>query len=260
MTYKTIAVNETNGVATIRLSRADQMNALSFDMIDELSGALSQIEENGDVRSLVVTGEGAAFCAGADLKEVLETVGVPGKRDFLDAIAALFLRIRTLPVPVIGGLNGITMAGGLELAMCCDVLIAGESARIGDAHSNFGVFPGAGGAAVLPERIGLNNAKYLLFTGDALPAQRLLEMGLVQEVVADDALDARLQEFGEKLAAKSPLVLRRMKSVANQSMEMSQSGALQLELETLRNHFRSDDLKEGLAAFGEKRKPVFTGQ
>ena len=152
------------------------------------------------------------------------------------------------------------MAGGLELAMCCDVLIAGESARIGDAHSNFGVFPGAGGAAVLPERIGLNNAKYLLFTGDALPARRLMEMGLVQEVVADDELAARLQTFGEKLAVKSPLVLRRMKSVANQSMEMSQSGALQLELETLRNHFRSDDIKEGLAAFAEKRKSVFTGQ
>jgi enoyl-CoA hydratase/carnithine racemase len=113
---------------------------------------------------------------------------------------------------------------------------------------------------VLPERIGLNNAKYLLFTGDALPARRLMEMGLVQEVVADDELAARLQTFGEKLAVKSPLVLRRMKSVANQSMEMSQSGALQLELETLRNHFRSDDIKEGLAAFAEKRKPVFTGQ
>ena len=129
-----------------------------------------------------------------------------------------------------------------------------------DAHSNFGVFPGAGGAAVLPERIGLNNAKYLLFSGDALPARRLMEMGLVQEVVADDTLDDRVQEFAEKLAAKSPLVLRRMKSVANQSMEMSQSGALQLELETLRNHFRSDDIKEGLEAFAEKRKPVFTGQ
>lgn len=165
MAYETIAVTETNGVATIRLSRAKQMNALSFDMIDELAEALSRIEEKDGVRSLVITGTGSAFCAGADLKEVLDTVGVPGKRDFLDAIAILFRRLRNVPMPVIGGLNGITMAGGLELAMCCDVLIAGESARIGDAHSNFGVFPGAGGAAVLPERIGLNNAKYLLFTG-----------------------------------------------------------------------------------------------
>ncbi len=260
MAYETIAVNEINGVATIRLSHVEQMNALSFDMIDELADALSWVEGNGGVRSLIITGTGSAFCAGADLKEVLDTLGVRGKRDFLDAIAQLFKRLRNLPVPVVGGLNGITMAGGLELAMCCDVLIAGESARIGDAHSNFGVFPGAGGAAVLPERIGLNNAKYLLFSGDALPARRLMEMGLVQEVVADDTLDDRVQEFAEKLAAKSPLVLRRMKSVANQSMEMSQSGALQLELETLRNHFRSDDIKEGLEAFAEKRKPVFTGQ
>ncbi|MDE4100172.1 MULTISPECIES: enoyl-CoA hydratase/isomerase family protein [Roseobacteraceae] len=260
MTYETIATGESNGVATIRLSRPDQMNALSFAMIDELASALDEVESSASVRALVITGEGAAFCAGADLKEVLDTVGVPGRRDFLDAIGVLFARIRSLPMPVIGGLNGITMAGGLELALCCDVLIAGKRARIGDAHSNFGVFPGAGGAAVLPERIGLNNAKYLLFTGDALPASRLMDMGLVQEVVADDALTDRLQAFGEKLAEKSPLVLRRMKSVANQSMEMSQSGALQLELETLRNHFRSDDIKEGLAAFAEKRKPVFTGR
>jgi enoyl-CoA hydratase/carnithine racemase len=258
--FETISYSVAHSVATIRFRRPDQLNALNFAMIDEFAAALDLAEGNDAVWALVITGEGAGFCAGADLKEVLETVGVPGKRDFLDAIAAVFHQIRTLQLPVIGGLNGVTMAGGLELAMCCDVLIASDLATIGDAHSNFGVFPGAGGAAVLPERIGLNNAKYLLFTGDALPARRLMDMGLVQEVVADDELDARLQEFGEKLAAKSPLVLRRMKSVANQSMEMSQSGALQLELETLRNHFRSDDIKEGLAAFAEKRKPVFTGQ
>jgi enoyl-CoA hydratase len=260
LTYETITYAETRSVAMIRLARPDHMNAINLAMIGEIGSALDLVEKGGKARALVITGNGRAFCTGADLKEVLETVGVPGKRDFLDEVGALFNRIRMLPLPVIGGLNGVTMAGGLELAMCCDILIAAESARIGDAHSNFGVFPGAGGAGILPERVGLNNAKYLLFTGDALSARRLMEMGLVQEVVDSDALEDRLRSFGERLAAKSPLVMRRMKSVANQSLEMSQSGALQLELETLRNHFRSDDLQEGLEAFRKKRKPVFTGR
>ena len=262
MEFQVIRFSVENALAQIRLARPEQMNALTLRMIEEIGAALDIVQEDKTVRALVVTGDGPAFCAGADLKEVLG--GLEGDdrldKDFLDTIKELFGRIRRFPMPVIGGLNGITMAGGLELALCCDVLIAAESAEIGDAHSNFGVFPGAGGAAVLPERIGLNNTKYLLFTGDALPARRLQEMGLVQEVVADGELDQRLQSLGEQLAAKSPLVLRKMKSVANAAMEMSQEGALQLELETLRNHLRSDDLQEGLRAFREKRKPVFAGR
>lgn len=262
MAFETINYKKNDAVALIKLARPEQMNALTLLMIEELGAALDLVQQDEITRAVIITGNGPAFCAGADLKEVLDGLQneAAPQKDFLDAVNELFNRIRGFSIPVIGGLNGITMAGGLELAMCCDVLLAGESAKIGDAHSNFGVFPGAGGAAVLPERIGLNNAKYLLFTGDALPAHRLMEMGLVQEVVADDALEARLQALGEKLAEKSPLVLHRMKSVANGSMEMSQSGALQLELETLRNHFRSDDLKEGLAAFAEKRVPAFTGR
>ena len=260
--FQAIKFSVDNAVAQIRLARSEQMNALTLRLIEEISEAMGLVEKDESIRALVITGEGSAFCAGADLKEVLgdlEGETLP-KKDFLDTIKELFGRIRRFPMPVIGGLNGITMAGGLELALCCDVLVAAESAEIGDAHSNFGVFPGAGGAAILPERIGLNNAKYLLFTGDTLPAHRLQEMGLVQEVVADGDLNQRLQSLGERLAVKSPLVLRRMKSVANAAMEMSQEGALQLELETLRNHFRSDDLQEGLCAFREKRKPVFMGR
>lgn len=262
MAFETIKLEEKDAVAIIRLARPDQMNALAFSVVDELGAAFDRIMQAGSIRAIVITGEGPAFCAGADLKEVLSGLqgGAESKRDFLDTINTVFNRIRQLPLPVIGGLNGITMAGGLELAMCCDILIAAESAKIGDAHSNFGVFPGAGGASVLPKRVGPANAKYLLFTGDALPANRLLEMGLVQEVVADDALEDRLLALAKKLAAKSPLVLRRMKQLANMAVEMSEQSALKLEIETLRNHFRSEDMQEGLKAFQEKRKPVFSGR
>jgi enoyl-CoA hydratase len=262
MAFETITMEKRDGAAWVRLSREKHMNSLNFAMVSELGTALEDVTSDKGVRSVVLTGSGRAFCAGADLKEVLGGIEAGGdaKRDFLAEVGKLFAAVRGLPKPVIGGLNGITMAGGLELAMCCDFLVASQSATIGDAHSNFGVFPGAGGAAVLPSRIGIANAKYLLFSGDALPAERLREMGLVQEIVADNELDVRLAEIASALAAKSPLVLRRMKEVADASLEMSQTGALKLELETLRNHLRSDDLREGLQAFGEKRKPVFTGR
>ncbi len=261
MTQANVLVEYRGPVAWLTLNRANSLNALSVDLIGELRAAIREIAVAKQVRAIVLTAAGRAFCAGANLKEVLAGLDDADtqKGDFLDAIGATFQALRDLPTPVIGGLNGITVAGGLELAMCCDVLIAGESARIGDAHSNFGVFPGAGGAAVLPCRIGLANAKYLLFSGQSLPARELMRMGLVQEVVGDDALEARLHEFSQLLATKSPLVLSQMKRVANASIEMTQVEALRQELAVLREHLKSNDSAEGLAAFNEKRKPVFTG-
>lgn len=248
-------------VAWIRLSRPRELNALTRDQMLELGDAVSRIEADKTTRVVVLTGEGRAFCAGADLKSFLAELkdAQEPRDDFLDVVAQVFQNVRDLPKPVIGGLNGITMAGGLELALCCDVLIAAESAQIGDAHSNFGVFPGAGGAAILPQRIGLHNAKYLLFCGGSLSAQEWLRMGLIQEVVPDDMLEVRLYEFSHALASKSPLVLARMKAVANRSRDMSQAEALALELSVLREHLRSNDVAEGLAAFSQKRTPSFTG-
>lgn len=256
-----ISIQHRASVAWLTLNSPEDLNAISHGLIGELRAVITDIRSSDQTRAVVLTGAGRAFCAGANLKEVLADLEDPrsGKGDFLDAVADTFQTLRDLPVPVIGGLNGITVAGGLELAMCCDVLFAAESAKIGDAHSNFGVFPGAGGAAVLPNRIGLNNAKYLLFSGRSLPAREWMRMGLVQEVVADEALEARLDEFSTNLAAKSPLVLSRMKEVANAAREMPQTGALAYELSVLRNHLNSNDAAEGLAAFGEKRTPVFTG-
>jgi len=248
----------TGPIARITLTRPESLNALSSPLLNDLDAALDRIDAAGDVRAVILTATGRAFCAGADLSEVLELLG-QGAPDFLDLVARVFGRIRALPVPVIGGINGITMAGGLELAMCCDILIAADSARIGDAHANFGLFPGAGGAAVLPGRIGLMNAKYLLFTGAALPAADWLRMGLLQEVVPDDALDARLDALARSIATKSPLSLSRMKAIANASAEEGPEALLRRELALLREHLASNDAQEGLRAFAEKRKPVFTG-
>lgn len=151
------------------------------------------------------------------------------------------------------------MAGGLELAMACDLIVAGAGARIGDAHANFGVFPGAGGAAVLPRRIDPTAAKYLLFTGDTMPAAELVPLGLVNRVVPDDQLAGEVDKLAAQIASKSPLVLRRMKQAVADSLEQPQSTALRMERLMLDAYRHSQDIREGLAAFVAKRKPEFKG-
>lgn len=151
------------------------------------------------------------------------------------------------------------MAGGLELAMCCDIVVAAEEAQIADAHANFGVYPGAGGAAVLPRLVPHNVAKYLLFTGSTLSAHEMQRYGFVNEVVPGAELEDAVTKLAEMIAMKSPAALRRMKVVANASLDKSRDAALEHEQVHFRKHMRSYDLAEGLAAFREKRAPEFKG-
>jgi enoyl-CoA hydratase/carnithine racemase len=259
--YTAITYERRGAAGWITLNRPAALNSLSVAMMRELADVVAKAKVDDTLRVLVITGNGRAFCAGADLKEVASLNGTigPGDPDFLDRVGTVFGELRAFPKPVIAAINGITMAGGLELVMACDLVFAAESAKIGDAHSNFGVFPGAGGAAILPRRVGITRAKYLLFTGDALPARELMAMGLVNQVTPDDGLVAAVDAMVEKLATKSPAVLRRMKEVANRSLDQSQQASLTDEMLNLRDHGRSYDMHEGLAAFREKRKPQFKG-
>lgn len=249
-------------VAWLTLNRPEAMNALSLAMADAFAEQLPRCAQNDEIRVLVITGSGAAFCAGADLKEVLRTRDLPpGKPDFLDRVCGSITDpLRAFPKPVIAALNGLTMAGGLELAMCCDIVLASDKARIGDAHANFGVYPGAGGAAILPRLLPHNVAKYLLFTGKTLPASEMQRYGLVNEVHPAEELESATQTLAEEIAAKSPLALRRMKLVADASMDDSRAAALAHEQVQLRKHERSFDMAEGIRAFAEKRPPQFEGR
>lgn len=248
-------------VARLTLNRPKAMNALNLATLAELERRLDEIAGNDAIRAVILTGNGPAFCAGADLKEVLAGADLaPGEADFLDRANSVFGRLRQFPKPVIAALNGVTMAGGLELAMCADIVIAAEGASIADAHANFGVFPGAGGASILPRLIPLNMAMYLLFTGKSLSAAEMKACGLVCEVHPDAELADAALALARHIARKSPVALRRMKEVARSSADKSAADALLHEQVMLRQHMRSADFHEGLRAFGEKRAPQFPGR
>ncbi|MEA5456299.1 enoyl-CoA hydratase/isomerase family protein [Sinomonas sp. JGH33] len=246
-------------VGWIRLNRPEALNALNADLVPQLDAALTRFEQDPAIRVLVITGTGRAFCAGGDLNsfdpEEKDTVHV-----FLERAAETLEHIPSIQKPVIAALNGVTAAGGLEIAMACDLVIAARSVRIGDGHANFGLLPGAGGAVRLARAVGPARAKYLSFTGQLFPADFFLSWGLVNEVVDDDELDQRVQELAETIAAKSPIVLAGAKQLIDESFDQPLEAGLRAERIAMYAHMQTQDMREGLAAFAEKRTPHYTGQ
>lgn len=249
--------------AWIRLNRPDAMNAMTVEVFDGILDGLRRAREDEAVRAVVLTGTGKAFCAGADLKEIVSYRGeklVQGHRDFLAHAKTMFDAIEAFPKPVISAVNGLALAGGLELILCGDLVIASETAKIGDAHANFGILPGGGASVRLPRTVGPTMANYLFFTGEFLPAARLVACGLVNEVVAPDALETRVAEIVEVIATKSPLGLSRLKQLVSDGLAQEVPTGVRLELLASEAHAHSHDFVEGLTAFSEGRPPVFLGR
>ena len=249
---------QTNSVLWLKLNRPQALNSLTLSLVDALTTSIKDAQRDPEVRVIVLTGEGRAFCAGADLKDPARSRPESGA-EFVQAIGALTELIEASAKPVIAAINGIAVAGGLELVLACDLVIAAESARIGDAHSNYALFPGAGATARLPRKVGLNNAKLLMFTGDMHPAGEWKALGLVNLVVPDDGFIGAVEALAKKLAAKSPLVLGRMKQALNDALDQPLSIGLRYERALSNLHHFSADRVEGLAAFKDKRAPRFTG-
>lgn len=260
---ETSVVCETRGAAVwATLDRPEALNSITPAIVAGLHAALDSAEADPAIVAVVLAGKGRAFCAGADLKYVRAQCGddEAAISRFLDSVLSLMRRIETFPRPVIAAVNGLALAGGLELVLCCDLVVAARSARLGDAHANYGLLPGGGGSVRLPRKIGPTRAKYLLYTGEFLPADELVSWGLVNEVVEDAELAAAVERLVAKLAVKSSLVLRRMKALVDDGLEQPLDVALRQELVASAVHAHSHDMREGLAAFEEKRRPRFLGR
>ncbi|ROT97368.1 enoyl-CoA hydratase/isomerase family protein [Altererythrobacter sp. FM1] len=261
MSDQSVIVETRDGAVWITLNRPAALNAITPDIVAGVMDALT-LAEAPDIKAVVVTGTGRAFCAGADLKYVNETS--PGDEaataKFLDSLLDMMAALEACPRPVIAAVNGMALAGGLEVVLCCDLVIAARSAKLGDAHANFGLLPGGGGSVRLPRKIGSTRAKYLMFTGDFVPAEDLVACGLVNEVVDDSELMSSVEGLVAKLGAKSSLVLRRMKALVDDGLEQPKDVALRSELLVSEIHVHSHDMKEGLVAFEEKRAPSFIGR
>lgn len=261
--YQNIKFEIRNRAAWVTLNRPDALNAINQELLAELDRAMDVAEADPEVRVFVVTGAGRAFCAGADLKRVRNaTVGreTGGMDAFLSKFMAVCLRLEQLPMPVIAAVNGLALAGGLELVLCCDLVVAVESAKLGDAHANYGLVPGAGSSVRLPRKIGQTRASYLMFTAEFVPAADLVACGLVNQVVPDRELMSAVDALVAKMADKSPLGLARMKRLILDGLEMPKHEALRAEILTNNLHAKSEDMQEGLAAFKEKRAPNYTGR
>jgi enoyl-CoA hydratase len=248
----------------VRLNRPDKLNAIDWEMVRELDGVLDAVEADSSMRCVLVTGAGRAFSAGGDLQGYLtlqrDPVAFPR---FVEDLHTTFGRLRRIPVPAIALVNGVAVAGGLELLLNCDFAIAARSARIGDGHLNFGQMGGGGSLTLLPRAIGRERAAELIFTGRLLDADEAAAWGLVNRVVDDDALEATGMELAREIATKSPLGLANAKEVLQTVWADNGPEADGLRYERERNDeysLTSEDAREGLAAFAEKRPPRFTGR
>jgi enoyl-CoA hydratase/carnithine racemase len=234
------------------------MNAISPELLSALDAACATIERHDDARVVTLTGNGRAFCAGADLKVVQDTAPDPTRwREFMALWRRVFDRVERLPRPVIAGVHGLALAGGLELVLVCDLVVADAEARLGDQHANFGLLAGGGGSQRLPRVIGPRRAKELMLLGGWIGAEQALAWGLVNRVAPAGKLDETLTQIARDLADKSVAASRSAKSLVNRALDVDLATGLDLEAAEASRVMRGADAAEGLAAFVGKRKPVF---
>jgi enoyl-CoA hydratase len=258
MDFRAITYATGDGIARITLDRPAQLNAISPELLEDLDRACALVEGDASVRVVTLTAAGRAFCAGADLRAVRELSPDAARwSTFMGLWHRVFDRIEALPVPVIAGVHGLALAGGLELALVADLVVADEAARLGDQHANFGLVAGGGGSQRLPRLIGARRAKELMLLGGWLGAAEALAWGLVNRIAPAGTVTAAVEEIAATLAAGSPSANRTVKALVNRAFDAELGEGLALERRLVALHMRSADAAEGLRAFAEKRKPVF---
>ncbi len=260
MNFTNLLIDVADGVALVTINRPAALNALNIDVLNDLTAAFSSLQENASVACVILTGSGTkAFVAGADIA-AMQPLNAVEAAHFARLGHTLMSLIESCPKPVIAAVNGFALGGGCELAMACDMRIAADTARFGQPEVNLGVIPGFGGTLRLSRLIGKGRAKELIFTGDMVSAQEAFRIGLANKVVAAEDLLTEAHGMAAKIAAKGPVAVRFAKEAIDSGLEMDLDRAGRFEADLFGLCFATEDQKEGMQAFLDKRPAKFTGR
>ncbi|HXE58199.1 MAG TPA: enoyl-CoA hydratase-related protein [Gemmatimonadales bacterium] len=261
--YRYVLLDVRDGVGTLTLNRPDRLNAFDGEMRREMVAAARELVDAPGVRAIVVTGAGRAFCAGADVR-YLESALLDGDEaaalGLVESGGELVRLLRETPKPVLASLNGPAAGGGANLALACDLRLASEQASLGQVFHRIGLHPDLGGTYFLPRLLGASAALELIWFAEMVPAPRCLELGLVNRVVPHDRLAEETAAWARRLADLPPIAAGLAKAAVYRGERTDLAQALELEARHQRQCFRSEDAREGLAAFAAKRPPRFTGR
>jgi len=260
MAYETLLVEKEDNIGIIKLNRPP-VNPLSTKSYYEIYDAVCELDGDAGIGAIIITGNGdKAFAAGLDVKDVMGQ-SVVEILDFLwKAPRKTFDKLTSIEKPTIAAVFGLALGGGCEVAMCCDLRIASDDAVFGLPEINLGVMPGSGGTQRLPRLVGVAKAKEILFTGDNINAEEAYRIGLVNKVVPKDKLFEEAKKLAKKLASKPKASLALIKKCVDSGLDMNLASGLTMEMDCFSISFASEDGREGIGAFVEKRKPVFKGK
>lgn len=257
MTEQLLQVEKLDRVVRIRLHRPHVLNALNTTLVRQLADLLEELDREEQVRSIILTGNEKAFAAGADIQEMADATAI----DFvIKSFFADWERIRKISKPIIAAVSGYALGGGCELAMCCDLIIASDTARFGQPEINLGVIPGAGGTQRLTRAAGKVKAMEMILTGKPITAEEACALGLVNRVVPVENLQDEALKLAQEIASKPPIAVRLAKQSVLKAQDVTLEHGLQFEQHAFFLLFASEDQREGMRAFMEKRKPNFQGR
>ncbi|BDR68167.1 short-chain-enoyl-CoA hydratase [Clostridium tetani] len=253
MDFKNLILEKDGKIAVLTINRPDALNALNSELLKELDYAIDYLAEDDEVLAVVLTGAGKAFVAGADIGEMKDLTVSEGRK-FGVLGNRVFRKLETLEKPVIAAVNGFALGGGCEISMACDIRIASEKAKFGQPEVGLGITPGFGGTQRLPRLVGPAVAKELIYTADIIGAEEALRIGLVNKIVEKDELLDKAKEMANKIANNAPIAIKLCKSAINRGVQCDIDTGIAFEAEVFGECFSTEDQKEGMTAFLEKRK------